>query len=391
MRLASGQAQLAGRDGLRRSRPRVKAFVPLLAILLVSCVTPSFAIRAADALRVEDVPDDDGSALRLVWSVGAASSDTLAILRGAPGDTSWRQVAAVPAGTGEYTDSGLRRGRTYQYRLVGAAGLDVLSDRAIPRASAVNRGRLNQLAMLGVFVVFVLVYIRLASSGRKFFVRRIAGLSAIEEAIGRATEMGKPVLYVPGIDDMDNIQTIASMVILKDVARLAGTYETPIIVPVCRPFVVPVAEEAVKQGFLDAGRPELYNPNNVRYLSDEQFAFTAGINGIMLREGTVANLYMGSFFAESLILAETGFSTGAIQVAGTANVHQLPFFVAACDYTLIGEELYAASAYLSHEPKLLGTLKASDLAKLVILALLVVGFVTQTAGLAGFAEWFTAR
>jgi hypothetical protein len=260
-----------------------------------------------------------------------------------------------------------------------------------PRASLLNRSRINQLVIFAVFVIFVLVYIRLAGSGRKFFVRRIAGLSAIEEAIGRATEMGRAVLYVPGIDDMDNIQTIASMVILNDVARLAGKYETPIIVPVCRPFVVPVAEEAVKQGFMNAGRPELYNPNNVRYLSDEQFAFTAGISGIMMREGTAANLYMGSFFAESLILAETGFSTGAIQVAGTANVHQLPFFVAACDYTLIGEELYAASAYLSKEPKLLGTLKASDLAKVVILVLLVAGFITQTAGYLNFAEWFTPR
>jgi hypothetical protein len=181
------------------------------------------------------------------------------------------------------------------------------------------------------------------------------------------------------------------MVILGDVARMTASYETPIVVPVCKPFVVPVAEEAVKQGFLNAGRPELYNPDNVRYLSDEQFAFTAGVNGIMLREKTAANIYMGSFFAESLILAETGFSTGAIQVAGTANIHQLPFFVAACDYALIGEELFAASAYLSKEPKLLGTLKASDLAKVIIMILLVIGCITETMGLTRFAELFAAR
>jgi hypothetical protein len=237
----------------------------------------------------------------------------------------------------------------------------------------------------------VLVCIRLAARGWKFFVRKIAGLRAIEEAIGRATEMGRPVLYVPGIDDMNNIQTIASMVILNDVARIAATYETPVIVPVCRPFVVPVAEEAVKQGYMNAGRPELYKPDTVRYLSDVQFAFTAGVSGIMLREKTAANLYLGSFFAESLILAETGFATGAIQVAGTANIHQLPFFVAACDYALIGEELYAASAYLSNEPMLVGTLKASDIAKISIIALVLLGAITETLGWTAFAEWFTPR
>jgi hypothetical protein len=111
----------------------------------------------------------------------------------------------------------------------------------------------------------------------------------------------------------------------------------------------------------------------------------------MLREKTAANLYLGSFFAESLVLAETGFSTGAIQVAGTANIHQLPFFVAACDYALIGEELYAASAYLSNEPMLVGTLKASDIAKIFIIAIVLAGVLTQTVGWEGFADWFTPR
>jgi hypothetical protein len=346
---------------------------------------------ASGAVRVADVPNDDGTALEVSWTGEVALADTLVISRSTPPDSAWAVISTVQGSQGSIVDSGLRRGRSYIYKVVSNRGPLEISGVARPRAAIINQTRINQLVILAVFVAFVLGYIKLAASGRKFFVRRIAGLTAIEEAIGRATEMGKPVLYVPGIDDMDNIQTIASMVILNDVARLAGTYETQVIVPVCRPFVVPVAEEAVKQGYLNAGRPEFYNPNNIRYLSDEQFAFTAGISGIMMREGTAANLYMGSFFAESLILAETGFSTGAIQIAGTANVHQLPFFVAACDYTLIGEELYAASAYLSKEPKLLGTLKASDLAKLVILVLLVVGFVSQTAGWLSFAEWFTPR
>ncbi|HVP56977.1 MAG TPA: fibronectin type III domain-containing protein [bacterium] len=368
---------------------RTRVVILLLVALLAAA--PRALLQAADLVTARDLPDDDGTSLVVSWTGAFAAPGVVKISRATYPNPVWHQVTELDGTVGEYTDSGLSRDSTYVYSITSVNGLNAISAPAKPRVSFINRGRLNQLIMLVVFVIFVLAYIKLASSGRKFFVRRIAGLTAIEEAIGRATEMGKPVLYVPGIDDMDNIQTIASMVILNDVARIAGTYETPIIVPVCRPFVIPVAEEAVKQGFLKAGRPEFYNPNNIRYLSDEQFAFTAGISGIMMREGTAANLYMGSFFAESLILAETGFSTGAIQIAGTANVHQLPFFVAACDYTLIGEELYAVSAYLSKEPKMLGTLKASDLAKLVILVLLVVGFISQTVGLAAFAELFTPR
>ena len=369
---------------------------PILLKFLILVGLPVLSLATASSclgLEVEahDFPDDDGSALNLSWTGTFTPGEVVTIYRSSYPDTSWSQVAEADAAAGGFTDTGLSRRSSYIYRVSSQAGLEAVSLPVRPRASVLNLSRINQLLILGLFFGFVLIYIRLASRGREFFVRKISGLSAMEEAIGRATEMGRPVLYVPGIDDLNNIQTIASMVILGDVARLTATYETPVIVPVCKPFVVPVAEEAVKQGYLNAGRPELYNPDNVRYLSDEQFAFTAGVNGIMLRESTAANIYMGSFFAESLILAETGFSTGAIQVAGTANIHQLPFFVAACDYTLIGEELYAASAYLSKEPKLLGTLKASDLAKIIIIGLLIIGFIAETVGFHSFAEWFTPR
>ena len=251
-----------------------------------------------------------------------------------------------------------------------------------------NPQRINVFIILILFFAFVLFFIQRAKKGASLFVRRIAGLDAIEEAVGRATEMGKPILYISGIEDMDNLQTVASMIILGNVAELIASYDVPLLVPICVPFVLTVAEESVKQGYVRAGRPEAYNPNNVKYLTQEQFAYAAGVNGIMLREKPAANFMFGSFYAESLLMAETGFSTGAIQVAGTANIHQLPFFVVACDYTLIGEELYAASAYLSKEPKLLGSLKGSDLAKFLIMIILVLGVLFESFGITKFSSWF---
>jgi len=96
---------------------------------------------------------------------------------------------------------------------------------------------------------------------------------------------------------------------------------------------------------------------------------------------------MGSYFAEALLLTETGASTGAIQIAGTDSDHQLPFFVTTCDYTLIGEELYAASAYLSREPIQVGTLRGQDIGKGIVMGLLVIGTVFATAGVMLGAEW----
>ncbi len=249
--------------------------------------------------------------------------------------------------------------------------------------------RINALLFLLIFSSAVLLYTRWARQGKPLFVRKIAGLDALEEAVGRATEMGRPVLYIPGILELDDIQTIASISILGRVAKVTAQYETPLHVPVRYPLVLAAGQEIVAQAYAEAGRPDAYDKDMVRYVAGEQFAFTANVNGYMVRERPATNIYMGGFFAESLILAETGNAAGSIQIAGTAEASQLPFFVAACDYTLMGEELYAASAYLSHEPIMLGGLKGQDFVKMLLIIAIIVGVLLTAFGFGEtYLEWF---
>jgi len=107
-----------------------------------------------------------------------------------------------------------------------------------------------------------------------------------------------------------------------------------------------------------------------------------------MREKPAAIFYMGFFYAESLLLAETGNATGAIQIAGTDSDAQLPFFIAACDYTLIGEELYAASAYLAREPLLLGSLKGQDWSKLLLMVAIFLGVLMESFGTRFGSDFF---
>ena len=237
----------------------------------------------------------------------------------------------------------------------------------------------------------VLFYIEKARRGGTIFIRKIAGLEAVDEAVGRATEMGRKILYIPGTQDMDQVQTLAGIAILGRVARLTAEYETPLTVPVSRSLVMVAARETVRESYLATGRPELYNDDMVYYLTDDQFGYAAALEGIMVRDKPATIFMQGSFYAESLILAETGNSIGAIQIAGTAQPAQLPFFVAACDYTLLGEELFVAGAYLSREPRQLGSIKGQDLAKAVILLVLLVGAVVQTLHLFDFTRLLRAE
>ncbi len=239
------------------------------------------------------------------------------------------------------------------------------------------------LLMMGTLIY----YIRVAERGDKIFLRTIPGLKAIEEAVGRSTEMGKEVLYVPGIMDMDQVETVAGVIILGYVARMTSRYETPLNVPVSRSIVMKAARESCKESYLLEGRPDMFHEDMVHYLTDDQFAYAAGVNGIMNREKPAACLYMGKFYAESLILAETGNSIGAIQIAGTASPAQIPFFVTACDYTLIGEEFFAASAYLSKKPELLGGVKGQDMLKVIIISAIILATIFRFFHEIGWIGW----
>lgn len=216
-------------------------------------------------------------------------------------------------------------------------------------------------------------YLFRAKNGMRFFIRRIAGLEAIDEAIGRATEMGRPVLFVPGIEDVDNVQTLAGLSVLSHIAHKTASNEVELFIPNRWGMVMSTAQEVVKESHLRAGRPDSFKADNIYYVSEEQFALVAHASGLMARERPAANFFIGGFYAESLILAETGYATNAIQIAGTANAHQLPFFVAACDYCLIGEELFAASAYLSRDARQMATIKGQDGIKLILLLIAVAG------------------
>ena len=278
----------------------------------------------------------------------------------------------------------LDRGNAYLFRVVAldadGAELHVAeADDLLVTAWEWFDGSRFWLAIITViFCGSVIFWINHARKGRPLKIRKIAGLEAVTEAVGRATEMGRPILYVPGILDMNDVQTIAGINILSRVAQTAAEYGAHVEVPTCKSLVMTVAQETIEAAFLSAGRPDGFNRDHIYYVTDEQFGYVAYLSGHMVREKPAVCFYMGAFFAESLILAETGNAIGAIQVAGTAMPAQLPFFVASCDYTLIGEEFFAASAYLTGSAEELGSLKGQDVGKVIVAALLVAGVTFAT-------------
>jgi len=236
---------------------------------------------------------------------------------------------------------------------------------------------LGIIILIVLFIVPVLVYIRKARLGKNFYVRKVAGINAVDEAVSRAAELGRPVSFSTGMTSLSPV-LYACLGVLFYIGQKAARYKSKLLVPQNDPEVMAIVEDTVSDAYREVGRYHLFDPANIQFLSNEQFAFAAGYSGLLQRERVAAAFLFGEFAAEALVLAEAGQSAGAMQVAASVSPEQVPFFICTCDYTLIGEELYAASAFLTEEPVQVGSLLGQDKAKLVFFILIILGIIIAT-------------
>jgi len=207
------------------------AWLFLLAVLsfTVAATTAAGADPAPTAFVARDNPGDSGGAVLLTWTPPDSSllpaGSVLEIRRAEAPAFEWKSLADAALGAKRYVDQTAQAEHVYRYELrvkspAGAVGPAAVSEPASAHDDWFRIDRTNSFIATIIFLVAVLGSITLARSGKPIFIRKIAGLNAVDEAIGRATETGKKVLYVPGIQSMDDIQTVASMSVLGHVARV---------------------------------------------------------------------------------------------------------------------------------------------------------------------------
>jgi hypothetical protein len=231
-------------------------------------------------------------------------------------------------------------------------------------------------------MVFIYVGLTLARK-RPFHMRSIPGLQAVEEAVGRATEMGKPVFYSPGYADVAGTTappTLAGLNLMAHVGRLAARYNTRLVTTVGHANTYALATEILRNAYISEGKLDAYDLGNIYFTTDVQFAYTAASVGLIQREKPATAFLTGYFAAEAIVLAEATAATNSLSISGTTNYFQIPFFMAACDYTMIGEEFLAAGAFISNDPNLIGSIAGQDYLKIVAILTLFLGAVLKSFG-----------
>lgn len=241
-------------------------------------------------------------------------------------------------------------------------------------------GRMLDLVTL---IVIWVVSIILIKSEREIWIRRLPALDFIDESVGRAAEMGKPVVVqgfgsgTSGLQSSIAPMIMAGLAVLGYVARICARHGTQIIAPMRSESVIPVADEVLRTSYRMEGKLQEYEANKEEMLP---WARTqAALVAIGQRYRPATNIMIGAFWHESVQIAETYGRVGAVQIGGTGRLYQIPFFAAVCDMVLIGEEIYAVGSYLNPTREMLASIQMSDIAKLVAMIFIIIGTIWATA------------
>lgn len=228
-----------------------------------------------------------------------------------------------------------------------------------------------------VLLIFVLAYYYMGR-GKLPYIRRVAALDAIEDAVGRSTEMGKPVVCSFGIGGFD-YWTMAGLSILSNVAGVCAQTDTRLIVPTGGGhdsyMVREQAVDLVRTQYLLAGKPEMFNEDDLPFLSGEQYAYTPGYVGILVRERPGAVIMTGSHYSEAMNITEMSNAVEAFTITAGCYTGNMAALACASDYIMLGEEQPAAGAYLSRDPQQVASIRVQDIYKFIGVALIILGLI----------------
>lgn len=204
--------------------------------------------------------------------------------------------------------------------------------------------------------------------------RKIEAYERLNRAIGLAVEGGTRLHVSIGRGNLFTARggsALAGLAMLRRLSEQTSLSDQPPIVTSGDASLAILSQDTLQSGYRAAGAEDQYRFTTGRLTGLTPFAFAAGTVPIMRDEKVSANVVIGDLGAEAALLTDAANNEGADLIAASDNLSAQSVLFAASDEPLIGEELFAAGAYLgagkSHE----ASLQAQDVLRwLVILAIL---------------------
>ncbi len=224
-----------------------------------------------------------------------------------------------------------------------------------------------------VAALLLLVFTFLRRKSPAMF-RKIEAYERLNRAVGLAVEGGTRLHVSIGRGNLFTARggsALAGLAMLRRLSEQTSISDNPPIVTSGDASLAILSQDTLQSGFRAAGAEDQYRVTTGRLTGLTPFAFAAGTIPIMRDENISANVVIGDLGAEAALLADAAEGKDTDLIAASDNLSAQSVLYVYSQEPLIGEELFAAGAYLgagaSHE----ASLQVQDVLRwLVILAIL---------------------
>lgn len=256
--------------------------------------------------------------------------------------------------------------------------------------SIIVEGRLLGLAILILVTGAILYYLQRAQAGDLVKLRRLPQIDAIDEIVARCVEMDRGLWFLSGQGIMTNASQLPGILstfgILSYVTAKCAEYGASIHHPTNLPIAYNIQFELMREAYEAAGKPEDFDPlDTILYIPAG--AGRPYVTNESWKRKPAGAIMTGFWYHYTIIYAEALQRAGAMTLGGTDTTHNIPFMVAANNYSMIGEEMYAMSAYLSDDPLLGSSLAGQDVGKYIIIILSILAILAGAVGIP-VVNWF---
>ncbi len=228
-----------------------------------------------------------------------------------------------------------------------------------------------------VIVLFaVLITVLAATRARYVQLRRVPAFSAMPVMVGEAVESGRALHVSFGgsaVRDPTTISALATSEILYYLAERAALSDRPTLVTLSDPVTLALGQDTLRRAYKARAALSKYRSTFAEWYPQGtlSLAFAAGAGEAILDEDAVTNVFLGQFGPEMMLLAENAIRYDRAVIAQSNLVEGQAVAYAVSDIPLIGEELYAGSAYLGRSPAQIGGVVAQDVLRYLVIATII--------------------
>lgn len=215
-------------------------------------------------------------------------------------------------------------------------------------------------------------------SGNRVVLRPIRAMQRLRRAIGLAVEDGSRLhisLGESSIISPTNASALAGLSTLERIGALSSVSDRPPVATSGDGTLAVLSQDTLRAAYRIANVPDQYNPAQARLTGPTPFSYAAGTLPVIYDERVSANIMIGNFGPEVALMAEAADRENEFTLAGSDSIAAQAVLYGMTREPLIGEELFAVPAYLNAGPIYKAGLRAQDILRWVVIAVLIGGAV----------------